>query len=103
MKHVFDPAAFSEDYGAPWPVMLIAIATSMAGLVIFSSLIGLITAGIQRRIEGLERGNTAVAESGHTLLLGWSQKAPTILRTLPAAAAQRCTRDPRAARPPGRP
>ena len=82
LKHVIDPGAFAEDYGAPTPVLVIALLISVLGLVIFGTLIGFIASLVQRRIEMLESGNTPVVEQGHTLLLGWNPKAPAVLRRL---------------------
>jgi hypothetical protein len=82
LKHVIDPGAFGENYGAPVSVTLIALVLSIVGLVILGILIGFITNLVQRRVEALERGNTPVFERGHTLLLGWSKKIYSVLREL---------------------
>ncbi len=82
LKHVIDPGAFAENYGAPFAVTAIALALSVVGLVILGILIGFITNLVQRRVETLERGNTPVVERGHTLLLGWSKKIYAVLREL---------------------
>ena len=46
MKHVFDPGALSENYGAPPSVLAFAIFNSVSGLVIISALIGIIVNSI---------------------------------------------------------
>jgi len=82
LKHVIDPGAFAEDYGAPAPVLVIALIISLLGLAIFGTLVGFITSLVQRRIERLERGDSPVVEQGHTLVLGWNRYAPAVLRGL---------------------
>jgi len=79
LKHVVDPGSFGSDYGAPLPVILISLLISILGLGIFGALIGFISAAIQRRLDLVQRGNTAVVESGHTVILGWSNKISFIL------------------------
>jgi len=82
LKHVLDPGAFSEDYGAPWPVLGLAFFISVGGVIIMGALIGLISASIQQRFNRLQRGNSAVVESDHVLILGWNAGVPGLVRNL---------------------
>jgi hypothetical protein len=82
LKHVLDPGAFSEDYGAPWPVLGLAFVISVGGVFIMGALIGLISASIQQRFNRLQRGNSAVIESDHVLILGWSPGVPGLVSNL---------------------
>ena len=82
IKHVLDPGAFAEDYGAPVPVLIISFAISIGGLVVLGALIGLISASIQQRLARLELGNTRVVESDHVVLLGWGPSVPGLVRNL---------------------
>jgi hypothetical protein len=82
MKHIFDPAFFDMNYGASLPVVLISLAISIMGLLLFGILIGFIATGIEGRLEGLKRGNSPVKEQGHLLILGWSNKIFSILDLL---------------------
>lgn len=88
-KHVVDPGAFAEDYGAPWPVLLISLALSVIGLGLLGIFIGFVTTSVQRRLEQFRKGNTEVAERGHTLILGWSNKVGSILGFLNQAGVCR--------------
>ena len=82
LKHVLDPGAFSEDYGAPWPVLGLAFIISVGGVIIMGALIGLISASIQQRFNRLQRGNSVVVESDHVLILGWSPGVPGLVSNL---------------------
>lgn len=90
LKHVVDPGAFGDDYGAPLPVILISLLISILGLGIFGTLIAFISATIQRRLDAVQRGNTAVVEHGHIIILGWSIKILFILDFL-ASRSERST------------
>ena len=86
LKHVVDPGAFAEDYGAPWPVLLISLLLSVTGLAILGILIAFITSTVQRQLQLARQGSTEVMENDHTLILGWSQKVSSILTFLSAAS-----------------
>lgn len=80
VKHVLDPGAFAEDYGAPWPVLLMSLFLSIAGLALLGTFIGLISTSLQRRFAAWTTGQGPVIERGHTLILGWNQNVFGILR-----------------------
>ena len=82
IKHVLDPGAFAEDYGAPIPVLFVSFAISIGGLAVLGALIGLISASIQQRLARLELGNTRVIESGHVVVLGWGPSTPGLVRNM---------------------
>jgi hypothetical protein len=89
LKHVIDPGAFAEDYGAPWPVLAISLLLSITGLGILGVLIAFITSSVQRGLEVARKGNLPVVEEGHILLLGWSQKVAAILDFLHRSGGRR--------------
>ncbi len=84
VKHAIDPGAFSEDYGAPFAVLLISFVVSILGLALFGVFIAFISTSVQSRLELVRRGNTVVVERGHTLILGWSNKVRSVLDFLDA-------------------
>lgn len=86
VKHVLDPGAFAEDYGAPWPVLLISLLLSVVGLSLLGIFIGFVTSSVHRRLELVRKGTTEVMEAGHVLILGWSRKVASILNFLQAAS-----------------
>jgi hypothetical protein len=82
LKHVLDPGAFGENYGAPWQVVGLALLVSIGGVIVMGTLIGLISASIQQRFHRLERGNSTVVEANHVLILGWNQDVPGLALNL---------------------
>ena len=82
LKHVLDPGALSENYGAPSMVLVFALFNSMMGLVIISGLIGFIVNSIQNAVEDVRNGTAVIREVNHILLLGWNRKAISVLKQL---------------------
>ncbi len=82
MKHILDPGALSENYGAPIGVIVFALFNSVMGLIITGALIGFIVSAIQTAMEDARRGSAPSRESGHYLILGWNRKGTAILELL---------------------
>lgn len=80
MLRSFEPAAMEADRG--WPLRIQSLLVVIFGIFVVSSLIGLIASGIERRVEELRKGRSEVLESGHVLILGWSEKIFPIISEL---------------------
>ena len=80
MLRSFEPAAMEADTG--WPLRLQSLLVVIFGILVVSSLIGLIATGIERRVDELRKGRSEVLESGHVLILGWSEKIFPIISEL---------------------
>ncbi|MEA2434825.1 MAG: hypothetical protein QOG54_2282 [Actinomycetota bacterium] len=80
MLRVIDAGSFAGDQG--WPTRLLALVVTLAGIFVAGSLIGLISSAVDQRIDALRRGRSQVLEHGHTLILGWSPRVPTIVGEL---------------------
>ena len=65
MKHVLDPGALAENYGAPKLVLVFAMFNSLMGLVIVSGLIGFIVNSIQSAVEDARNGAATIREVNH--------------------------------------
>ncbi len=72
--------AISRDDG--WHFRLIMLFVSFCGIFIFSSLIGVLSRGLQMKIESLRKGRSRVLETGHFIILGWSPQIYTIIHEL---------------------
>jgi len=82
LKHLFDPTYFYSNQGATLPVIFVSLATTLLGMVIFATLIGVVSSAIDARLDSLRKGNSSVKESGHILILGWSNKVASIINLL---------------------
>ncbi len=76
----FEPAAMEADRG--WPLRIQSLLVVIFGILVGSSLIGLIASGIERRVEELRKGRSDVLEAGHVLILGWSEKIFPVISEL---------------------
>ena len=87
MLRSFEPAAMEADTG--WPLRLQSLLVVVFGILVVSSLIGLIASGIDRRVDELRKGRSEVLQSGHVLILGWSEKIFPIISELVLAHRHR--------------
>ncbi len=79
LNMALNPGAVSEP---GWPYRVVMLAVAILGILIVSVLIGVMTSGIERKLDELRRGRSLVLESDHTLILGWSSKITPILKEL---------------------
>jgi voltage-gated potassium channel Kch len=72
--------------GTATPAFLLAmLVVTIFGILFTSILIGILVTGIQSRLENLRKGRSLVVESGHTVILGWSQQIFTVISELVTA------------------
>ena len=100
-----DPASYFFSYWAAftkilgigstdaWGAQIVNFIYWAIGIAISGAVIGFISAAIQRAVARLKEGKSAVIESGHTLILGWSNRVFPILAEL--AIANENIRKPR--------
>lgn len=65
-----------------WTFRAIAFLVTVGGIFIFSTLIGVLSSGIESKLDSLRKGRSFVIEKNHTLILGWSSKVFTIISEL---------------------
>ena len=80
LLRVLDAGSFASD--TAWPTRTLALFTTLAGIFLAGSLIGLIANAVDQKVEDLRRGRSAVVEVGHTVILGWSPQVPRIIGEL---------------------
>lgn len=76
-----------DSRGGSWNFKLENFTVAMMGILLVSILIGLITAGIEERLQQLRKGRSFVLEANHTIVLGWSPQIFTIVSELVKANA----------------
>jgi len=67
-----DPGTVAGD--TLWTLRIIGIIVTITGIFIFSALIGILSAGLDAKLEELRKGRSLVLTEGHTLIIGWSAK-----------------------------
>jgi voltage-gated potassium channel Kch len=82
--HSLDPGTLAGDSGGV-PFLGLMLLITFGGIFIVSALIGVLTTGLDARLEELRKGRSIVMETGHTLILGWSDQVFTIVSELMVA------------------
>lgn len=82
-----DSGAVGADHG--WAFRLVMMLVTLAGLFVLSSLIGVLTSGLEGKMNDLRKGRSFVIERDHTLILGWSPSVFTIVSELVQANENR--------------
>ena len=75
--HAMDAGNVAGDEG--WGFRLIGLFVTIGGIFVVGIFIGVVTSGIEAKIEELRKGRSFVVEQEHTLILGWSPKIFTII------------------------
>jgi voltage-gated potassium channel Kch len=65
-----------------WAFRLSTLIVVLSGIFVISTLIGVLTTGIDKKIEELRQGRSKVIEKGHTVILGWSEHIFSIIPEL---------------------
>ncbi|HEY8234103.1 MAG TPA: potassium transporter TrkA [Vicinamibacteria bacterium] len=85
LMRTLDPGTMGADRGS-WPFLFSMLAMTLGGIFVISTLIGVLTTGINERLDELRKGRSKVIESGHTVILGWSPQVFTIVSELVEAS-----------------
>jgi len=83
LLRVLDTGTMAADVG--WGRRLLALAITIFGLLVAGTLIGIIAAGVENRIDLMRRGRSVVIESDHVVVLGASDRLPVLLQQLALA------------------
>jgi voltage-gated potassium channel Kch len=86
MMRAMDAGTVAGDTGS-WTFRLTMLAITIGGIFVVSTLIGVLTSGIERKLDELRKGRSFVVEERHTVILGWSSQIFTIISELIAANA----------------
>jgi voltage-gated potassium channel Kch len=85
LLRTLDPGTMGNDAGSPQFLGLMLFVT-IGGIFVVSALIGILAAGLNDKLATLRKGRSRVVESGHTVILGWSDQVFTIVAELVRAA-----------------
>src|SRR5512138_429241 len=83
LMRTLDSGTMGGDAG--WAFRLIMLFVTLGGVFVVSTLIGVLSNGIEDQMEHLRKGRSRVLEFNHTLILGWSPQVFTVLNELIAA------------------
>ncbi|WP_320781526.1 CASTOR/POLLUX-related putative ion channel [Streptomyces sp. CRN 30] len=81
LLRTLDPGTMGGDTGGP-VFLLLMLTVTIGGIFIVSALIGVLTTGLNYRIQELRKGRSRLMERGHTIVLGWSDQVFTVVEEL---------------------
>ncbi|MEP0854420.1 potassium transporter TrkA [Trichocoleus sp. DQ-U1] len=82
-----DSGAMGGDTG--WLFRFAMLFVTFGGIFIISTLIGILSSGIDTKLEDLRKGRSRVVETDHIVILGWSLQVFTLISELTLANANR--------------
>ena len=85
LMRTLDPGTMGGDTG--WGFRIVMLGVTFGGIFVISTLIGVLTSGIEGRLDEMRKGRSMVVEQGHTVILGWSDQIFTIASELVIASA----------------
>ncbi|WP_304166314.1 hypothetical protein [Phenylobacterium aquaticum] len=68
-----------------WSYRAVMLPVTLIGIVAFSALIGVLSAGVDAQIERLRKGRSKVLEQDHTIILNWSSSIFDVISELVVA------------------
>lgn len=81
LLRTLDPGTMGGDTGQPLFLLCMLVVT-IGGIFIVSALIGVLTTGLEDRIQELRKGRSRLIERDHTIVLGWSEQVFTVISEL---------------------
>ena len=87
LVRTLDPGTMGGDTG--WVFRGIMLFVTLGGIFVVSTLIGVLSHGIEDQMDRLRKGRSRVLENDHTVILGWSPQVFTILSELVIANENR--------------
>jgi voltage-gated potassium channel Kch len=70
-------------------VLALWFMLALVGIFVVSALVGLLTSGLNRQLDQLRKGRSLVVETGHSVILGWSDQVYTVVSELVEANKSR--------------
>ena len=83
LMRTLDAGTMGGDTG--WGFRFAMLLVTIGGVFVISTLIGVLTSGVEGKLEELRKGRSRVLENNQTIILGWSEQIFTILGELIAA------------------
>jgi len=87
LMRTLDAGTMGGDTG--WMFRLAMLLVTFGGIFIISTLIGVLSSGIDTKLENLRKGRSRVVETDHIVILGWSLQVFTLISELALANANR--------------
>jgi len=87
LMRTLDAGTMGGDTG--WLFRFAMLFVTFGGIFLISTLIGVLSSGIDTKLEDLRKGRSRVVETDHIVILGWSLQVFTLISQLTLANANR--------------
>lgn len=88
LMHALDAGTVAGDSGSVGYLAAMFVVT-LGGIFLVSTLIGILTSGLENKLDQLRKGRSLVCETDHTVILGWSPQIFAIVSELVLANESR--------------
>jgi voltage-gated potassium channel Kch len=87
LMRTLDPGTMGGDSG--WPFRFTMLAVTIGGLFVVSALIGVLSTGLESKLDELRKGRSQVLENEHTIIFNWSPSIFDVISELVIANESR--------------
>jgi ion channel POLLUX/CASTOR len=87
LMRTLDSGTMGGDTG--WGFRIVMLLVTLAGIFVVSALIGVLSSGIESKLDELRKGRSLVLERDHTIIFNWSPSIFDIISELTIANASR--------------
>ena len=87
LMRTLDAGTMGGDAG--WSFRFVMLAVTLAGIFIVSALIGILSSGLDTKLDELRKGRSQVLEKDHTIILNWSPSIFDVIAELVIANESR--------------
>jgi voltage-gated potassium channel Kch len=91
LMRTLDSGTMGGDAG--WGFRIVMLLVTLAGIFIVSALIGVLSTGLDSKLEELSKGKSKVLEKNHTIIFNWSESIFDVIREI--VIANESSRKPR--------
>lgn len=85
MMRTFDAGTMGADAG--WGFRFAMLIVTIGGIFVVSMLIGVLTTGIEAKLDEMRKGRSFIVEKGHTVILGWNDQIFSLISEIILANA----------------
>ncbi len=87
LMRTMDAGTMGGDVG--WSFRGVSLFVTIAGIFVFSALIGVLSSGLDNKLDELRKGRSQVLERDHTIILNWSPSIFDVISELVIANKSR--------------
>lgn len=87
LMRTMDAGTMGGDLG--WPFRGVSLVVTISGIFVFSALIGVLSSGLEEKLDDLRKGRSQVLENDHTIIFNWSPSIFDVISELVIANASR--------------